>query len=80
MAQTYREQLVAELEAVRAAILNITKSQVEQYGVAGGKTFQHLKLKDLQARETTLMIRLAAIDSGGAPMTTIVPLRTRRGQ
>ena len=76
---TYKEQVEAELAAVRATILNIVNSQIEQYGVAGCKTFQHLKLEDLQKREITLMQRLAAIENGGAPMTTFVPLRTRRG-
>lgn len=73
-----RTQIEAELAAVRASIANIIASQVEQYGVAGGKTFQHLKLKDLEAREQTLMGRLAALDARGG-MQTIVTLRTRRG-
>jgi hypothetical protein len=41
--------------------------------------FTHLRLKELEKREVTLMQRLAAIENGGQPMTTIVPLRTRRG-
>jgi hypothetical protein len=80
MSYQTREELVAELAVVRTAITNIIASQVQQYGVAGGKSFSHIGLSTLREQERIIMSRLQVIDMGGAAMLTVVPVRTRRGQ
>ena len=51
--KTEKEKLEEELAEVRASIRNIINSKVEQYAVYGGKSFIHLRIKDLEKREAS---------------------------